>query len=66
MFVIRHGRRGRVVVHRAECGLLDTLFYESGEREAAETFGDASARAEQLTGPHGHKPHLCPWCRPGD
>ena len=66
MFVIRHGRRGRVVVHRCDCGMLDTNYYERGLREAADSFGAATTRAEQLTRPHGHRPHLCTWCRPSD
>jgi hypothetical protein len=66
MYVIRHGHRGRVVVHRADCGLLDTRFYEVGEREHARTFAAASARAEQLTCVHGHRAHLCGWCRPSE
>ena len=66
MFVIRHGRHGRVVVHRADCGLLDRRFYEVGQCERASTFADARARAEQLTCVHGHTPHLCGWCRPCD
>jgi hypothetical protein len=64
MFVIRHGRRGRVVVHRAECALLDTDYYEAATREIANNFDDANARACEMVRPYGGTPRFCSWCRP--
>jgi hypothetical protein len=62
MFVIRHGRRGRVMVHRAACALL--IAFAPDDQESARSFEEAYARASQLTRPATRRPHVCGWCRP--
>lgn len=60
MFVLSHGNRGRVVVHCAECALLDGDYYEPGRQETAETLDAAHARAEALR----CRARFCAWCQP--
>ena len=64
MFVICRGCGGCVVVHRAECALLDERYAGIGERHSARTLTEAKRRADRLARPAGIRHQLCGWCRP--
>jgi hypothetical protein len=66
MYVIRRSRPEHVVLHRADCALLDGEFYELGEHQRAESFDGASAWAQALARPYGRAHHVCGWCRPSE
>ncbi len=64
MYVIRRSRPDHVVLHRADCALLDGQFYELGEHQRSDSFDGAVAWAQALARPYGRPPHVCGWCRP--
>jgi hypothetical protein len=53
-----------VVVHCADCALLDHEYYEPGEQEMADTPEAAQTKLDQLAHDHRCRPSLCAWCRP--
>jgi hypothetical protein len=53
-----------VVVHRADCILLDGDFYDEGERETATTLEAAQARMRELELLYDCRSRLCSWCKP--
>ena len=66
MYVIRRSRPDHVVLHRADCDLLDGRFYELGEHQRSDSFDGAAACAEALARAHGREHHVCGWCRPSE
>ena len=64
MFVVHQGPRGRVVLHRQECPLLDERYDYGGWRHIQPSFATAVDMADELIRLLGARHHVCGWCRP--
>lgn len=65
MYIIHRAPRGRVVLHKSDCPLLDGQYDDGGVRHKAVRFCDALDRAEDCARAQGVRCQVCGWCRPG-
>ena len=62
-FVVHRGQNDRVIVHRADCALLDFRYEDGGQRRCSDTLAGAYALAKQFGGTCGRY-QVCGWCHP--